>query len=229
MSKGKVFIVIISVIIFFIGLGLIAGGGALLWSNSFLRDAEGYYSTKTMDIERDSYAVTTYPAHINFGPDWVFDWSELVKVKLKATDNKGKGVFVGIAEENKLLGYLSGVDRDEITKFDMDYPFGSTEIEYRKFPGSAPNEAPTQQDFWTTSAAGSGEQVLRWGIEEGRYSIAIMNQDGSRGLDISGSIGVKIPMIKGLGIGLLIGGLVVLLFSFALVYVAVSRSRVAEE
>lgn len=229
MSKGKVFIVIVSVVIFFIGLGLVAGGGALLWSNSFLRDAEGYYSTKTVDIERDSHAITTYPADIDFGPNWVFDWSELVKVKLKATDNKGQGVFIGIAEEDNLMNYLNGVDYDEITKFDMDYPFGSTEIEYREFPGGAPDEAPAKKGFWTSSASGSGEKVLRWGIEEGTYSIAIMNEDGSRGLDISGSIGVKIPMINGLGVGLLIGGLVVLLFSFALVYIAVTRSRVSEE
>lgn len=229
MSAGKVFLVIASVLIFFVGLGLIVGGGALMWSNNFLKDSEGYYSTRTVDIERDSYGITTYPAHINFGPDWVFNWSDLVKVKLTASDNKGKGTFIGIAEEDKLMGYLTGVAYDEITKFDMDYPFGSTKIDYREFPGEAPDEVPENKDFWSASTTGGGKQVLRWGIEEGTYSIAIMNQDASRGLDISGSIGVKIPVMGGLGIGLAVAGLVALLLSFFLVYLAVSRSRVSED
>lgn len=229
MSAGKVFLIIVSVLIFFIGVGLIVGGGALMWSNNFLRDSEGYYSTKTVDIERDSYGITTYPAHINFGPGWVFNWSDLVKVKLTASDNKGKGTFIGIAEEEKLMDYLSGVAYDEITKFDMDYPFGSTKIEYREFPGEAPDGVPRNKDFWAASKAGGGKQVLRWGIEEGTYSIAVMNQDASRGLDISGSIGVKIPVMGGLGIILAVGGLVVLLLSFFLIYLTVSRSRISED
>ncbi len=41
-----------------------------------------------------------------------------------------------------------------------------------------------------------------------------MNHDASRGLDIDGEIGVKVPMIKGIGIGLVVGGLVFILFAF---------------
>lgn len=87
MNVGKIFSVAVSVIVLLIGLGLVAGGGALLWSNTFLRDSEGYYSTRTINIDRDLYGVTTYPARIEFGPTWLFDWSQLVKVKLKATSS----------------------------------------------------------------------------------------------------------------------------------------------
>ncbi len=225
MSGGRIVLVIVSVFILLIGLGLVAGGGALMWSNTFLRDAEGYYTTRTMDIERNSYGVTTYPARIEFGPTWFFDWSNLVKVKLTASNNRVKKTFIGIAEESDLLGYLNGVAYDEIRELNINNPFGSPSISYREFPGDAPSEPPTEKNFWTTSTVGSGTQVLRWGVEEGRYSIALMNHDASRGLDISGEIGVKVPMIKGIGIGLVAGGLVFILFAFFMVYLVTTRSR----
>jgi hypothetical protein len=225
MSGGRIFLVIVSVLILLVGLGLIAGGGALLWSNAFLRDAEGYYSTRTIDIERNSYGVTTYPARIEFGPTWFFDWSNLVKVKITASNNRVKKTFIGIAEENDLLNYLSGVAYDEIRELNINKPFGSPRISYREFPGDAPAGPPTEENIWTASTVGSGNQVLRWGLEEGRYSVAIMNHDASRGLDISGKIGVKVPMVRGIGIGLLAGGLVLIVFSFLMVYLVVTRNR----
>lgn len=153
----------------------------------------------------------------------------MVKIKLTAFDNKGQGIFIGIVEDEELMNYLNGVAYDEITRFDMDSPFGSTEIKYRKFPGGPLDTVPAEKDFWRASKRGTGRQVLGWDIEEGRYLIAIMNQDGSRGMDFRGSIGVKIPMMSGLGIGLAIGGFIVLLFSFLLVYLAISRASISEE
>lgn len=225
MSGGKIVLVIVSVLILLIGLGLIAGGGALLWSNTFLRDAEGFYTTRTIDIERNSYGVTTYPAHIEFGPVWFFDWSNLVEVKLTATNNRVKKTFIGIAEERDLLGYFSDVAYDEIRELHVNNPFGRPRISYQEFPGEAPGEPPTEKDFWTASTVGGGTQVLRWGLEEGRYSLALMNHDASRGLDIDGEIGVKVPMVKGIGIGLVAGGLVFILFAFVLVYFVATSSR----
>ena len=218
MNIGKIFSVSVSVIVLLIGLGLIAGGGALLWSNTFMRDSEGYYSTRTINIERDSYGVTTYPARIEFGPAWLFDWPRLVKVKLKATSNKDSGVFIGVAEEDDLFNYLNGVTYDEIRDLDINRPFRPPRINYREFSGGALESPPGKEEFWTASVAGEGAQVLRWGVEEGRYSLALMNQDGARGIDIDGKIGVKVPIIDGIGIGLLIGGLIFILFSFVLVF-----------
>lgn len=54
-----------------------------------------------------------------------------------------------------------------------------------------------------------------------------MNQDGSFGLDISGSIGVKIPMVSGLSIGLLIGGLLLVIMAFLGVYFTVTRASLS--
>ncbi len=217
MSGGKIFSVTVSVIVLLIGLGLIAGGGALLWSNTFLRDSEGYYSTRTINIERDSYGVTTYPARIELGPAWLFDWPQLVKVKINARSNNSSAVFIGVAEEDDLDNYLDGVAYDEIRELDINRPFRPPRIEYREFSGGGLDTLPVDVGFWSSSTAGEGTQVLEWGIEEGRYSLVLMNQDGSRGIDIDGKIGVKVPITGGIGIGLFIAGFVLIAFAFLLV------------
>jgi len=218
MSGGEIFLIAVSVIVLLIGLGLIAGGGALLWSNTFLRDSEGYYSSRTINIERDSYGVTTYPARIEFGPAWLFDWSQLLQVKLEATSNRDSGVFIGVAGEDDINKYLDGVAYDEIRELDINRPFRPPRMNYREFSGGELDTPPVKEGFWRASAAGEGIQVLEWGVEEGRYSLVLMNQDGSRGIDVDGKIGVKVPIIGGIGIGIFIAGLVLILFAFLLVF-----------
>jgi len=218
MSAGKIFSVTVSVIVLLVGLGLVAGGGALLWSNTFLQDSEGYYSTRTVNIERNSYGVTTYPARIEFGPAWLLDWPRLVKVKINAKSNNSSGVFIGVAREDDINNYLDDVAYDEIRELDINRPFRPPRIDYREFSGGGLDTTPAEEEFWMASAAGEGNQVLEWGIEEGRYSLVLMNQDGSRGIDIDGKIGVKVPIIGGIGIGLFVAGLVLVLFAFLLVF-----------
>ncbi|GAG67549.1 unnamed protein product, partial [marine sediment metagenome] len=80
------------------------------------------------------------------------------------------------------------------------------------------------QTFWTASAHGAGTQTLEWGIEPGSYSFVLMNDDGSRGLNLSTLVGVKVPPILwGVSVGLLVGGIVVLVIAALMIYLAVRR------
>lgn len=225
MSGGRIAGVIISVLVLLVGLGLLAGGGAVTWVDTFLRDGEGFYNTRTLDIDRDAYAVTSYPARIEFGPAWIFDWPNMVEVKVSASNNGDEEVFIGIGKDDELLEYLNGVEYDEITELNMDYPFNPTRIEYRNFPGDSAPALPADQDFWSASDYGEGSQELRWGLEEGRYSLALMNKDASRGIDVTGKLGVKVPSLKWIGIGLLIGGFILVILSLLLIYGAIVGSR----
>lgn len=225
MSRGKIFLVAVFALVFLIGVGLIIGGGSILWANIFMEDAEGFYTTKKVDVNRSSYAITSEPAEIEIEHIWVLDWLKSVEVKITAENNKDKGVFVGIVEEKDLKSYLSGVDHDRIEELDLHHPVGKPEVEYENFPGTSSPNPPTGEDFWTASASGSGEQVLRWSLEEGTYGTVLMNADGSRGIDISASIGAKVPIASGIGLGLAIAGLVLILITLLLTYVTVTRSR----
>jgi len=225
MNLGKIFLIVISVLILLAGLASMIGGGALTWSNYFLKDDDGFYSSKAADINRDSFAITTSPADIELDPHWVLNWVEKVKVKFTATNKtEGKETFIGIAKEETLSDYLGDSDYDEIEEFRTKNLSSEPQISYKRHSGnSAPETPPTSLKSWTASAHGDGQQVLEWRLEEGTYSMVLMNADGSRGLKFSGSVGVKIPVIPGLGLGLLIGGLFLIALAFLGVYATVTR------
>ena len=221
----KISSLILSVLIFFAGLALIFGGGTLIWSNSYIKDEEGFYSSKTVQIKNDSYAVTTVPAKIEFGPDWSPQWLDLIKVKIKAENNKNEKTFIGIASEEKISSYLEDVKYAQIEEFRLPHPWSKPKISYTVNSGNNEPDPPNNEQIWTASTSGTGNQLLTWGLKEGNYSFVLMNEDASSGIDINGSIGIKIPMIKGIGIWLLAGGLFLLLLSFVFVYITTRRVK----
>lgn len=227
MSKGKIFLVGLYALVLLVGVGLIISGGSILWAETFMEDSDGFYMTRKVDVERNSYAVTSYPAEIDIEHlGGVVGWVESIEVKLTAENNKDKGAFVGIAQEDDLQNYLSGVQHDQIDELDLNHPIGEPEVSYKNFPGNSSPAAPTEEDFWAAHSTGTGEQILKWGVEEGEYSVVLMNQDGSSGIDISASVGANFPIASGLGLWLFVAGLVVALLSFIFFYVTVSRSEV---
>lgn len=227
MGKGKIFLACLYALVLLVGVGLIISGGSILWANTFMEDSEGFYTSRSVEVQRDSYAITSYPAEIDVKHlGGLLGWVESVEVKLEAENNSDKGVFVGIAPEKDLKNYLNGVEHDQIDELDLNHPIGNPEITYKNFSGTSSPGAPTDKDFWEASASGSGEQILRWGIESGTYSVALMNQDGTSGIDITASIGADVPIASGLGFWLTIAGLALALLSFLFLYVTIRRSDI---
>lgn len=221
MSAGKIVLLVFGIIVLLLSVGLVLGGGALLWANSALTDDEGFYTTRFVRVDRDSNAIVTEPADIDLGAAWIWDWSNLVTFKVKGyNDDPSKQIFMGIAEESDLDTYLYDVEYDEITEFSI-HPY---EIDYRYHPGSSRPTAPSSQTFWTSSAHGPGTQSVEWTLETGTYSLVLMNDDGSAGLDLRVAVGAKVPLIFGTGVGFLIGGIVGLIIGFLMVFLAVRRT-----
>ncbi len=226
MSHGKIFLLVVSALVVLIGVGLFLGGGSILWANVFMKDADGFYTTRKVEVERDSYAITSEPAEVEVDSLRVLNWLESIEVRITAENNHDKGVFVGIAPEDDLQSYLNGVEHDQVVDLDLNHPIGIPKISYEEFSGNNSPEEPTGEEFWAASASGSGEQVLRWKLEEGTYATALMNADGSRGVDVTASIGAKVPVLNGLALWLTIAGLVVILLAFVSTYLIVTRSRI---
>mgnify|MGYP006279298717 FL=1 len=226
MSKGRLFLIALYALVLLVGVGLIIGGGSILWANTFMKDADGFYTTRSVEVQRDSHAITSYPADIDIDSLPVLNWLKSIEVKVTANNNQDKGVFVGIAPEDDLKNYLSGVHHDQIDEMDLNHPIGKPKIEYKNFPGTSTPASPTDKDFWEASSSGTGEQILKWGIESGTYSVVLMNQDGSSGIDLNASVGANVPIASGIGLGLTVAGLILILLSFFLLYVTVTRSRI---
>jgi hypothetical protein len=202
----------------------------LTWAEKALRDSEGFYTTPVIQLEKDSYAIVTKPANINLrdGREWISwgrrcDPSDFVTLKMEGySSNPSTQIFLAIAEVSDIETYLHDVKYDEVTDFRIRRP----SLEYTDHSGTSKPEAPTTQTFWTASAYGEGTQTLEWGIEEGTYSLVLMNDDGSQGLDLAVSIGVKVPsVVEWIGVAILVVGLVLLGVAVLMIYLAVRRPK----
>ena len=221
MSAGKVILLIFGIIVLLVSIGLIIAGSGVLWANSALTDDEGYYTTKTLQIYKDSYAVVSEPAEVDLGSAWAWDWGRLVTFKVKASNNDSlKDVFLGVADEGALQGYLRDVEYDEVIDFEID----PDRLTYQNHPGSSEPAAPATSVIWSESAYGPGTQTLEWELESGTWVLVLMNGDGSAGIDMSVVVGAKVPWLLGVGIGLLVGGVVALGIGVLMVFFAVRRA-----
>jgi hypothetical protein len=192
---------------------LLLAGGGLLWAvDSHTNDA-GYFATSSHRYATPTRALATQDLDVG---DAVFGSHRLASINVRPD----KDVFIGVADRDKVDAYLAGVEHDEISDVDFD-PF---KLSYERRTGSHAPAAPASQDFWVASATGG--KPLSWQVRKGHWSVVMMNADGSPGVDAGAKVEVKVPFLRKLAVGLLIGGGVFGLLGGALLTVA-ARSRVA--
>ena len=204
-----------------LAVGFIAAGALLLWGDS-QKDDQGYLSTGKDRYAASTYALATDNLDIDLdGAGWVMDRDDLGNVRLSVESSDAKPVFVGIARTSDVSDYLRSTAYTSVT--DVDYsPFHAS---YREHGGDRRPALPADQDFWAASAQGSGTQTVAWDLEDGDWSIVVMNADGSRGVDTEISAGAKVPFLGTLGWVSLGGALVLLIIAVTLVYLGVRTPR----
>jgi uncharacterized membrane protein len=228
MSAGKIILLIFGVIGLLISISLLLGGGAILIADNIIKDNDGFYTTKTINLDRDSYAVVTGPTDIDFDVGWnsglLWDLGDLVTFKIEGSnEDSSDSIFIGIARESDIEDYLDDVEYDEIRRLHTN----RLDIDYRNHSGDAAPEAPTTQTFWEESTYGTGTQTLKWELEEGSHALVIMNTDGSVGIDANMVFGAKVPLLLGIGIGILVAGIIGLSISILFIVLAARRSVAA--
>ena len=107
------------------------------------------------------------------------------KVRLQASSRDGQPVFAGIARTSDVNAYLRGTAHSTLTDLEVD-PFVPS---YRTTPGTRTPARPGAQDFWVASAEGTGTRTLNWDVEDGDYSVVLMNADGSPRVDARSASG----------------------------------------
>ncbi|HWT24072.1 MAG TPA: hypothetical protein VN213_11250, partial [Solirubrobacteraceae bacterium] len=182
-----------------LAVGLLAAGGVLLWADS-RKDEQGYFSTGTDRFSTGTYALATEELDVDADvPGWLLDRDRYGQVRLRVTSNDGKPVFVGIAPTRDVERYLDRTAHTTVT--DLDYaPFHA---DYRDHAGARPSTPPSRQAFWTASAQGTDTQTVRWDVEQGSWTVVVMNADGSAGVDAGISAGAKVPFLAPVGWGVL--------------------------
>jgi hypothetical protein len=219
-TAGRVILIVLGGIGVLFGLALMAGGGFLLWADRTQRE-DGYLTTPSERFATPTYALTRTRLEVDTnGEGWVLNETWFGKVRIRGESSAGKTLFIGIGPQADVAKYLGSVAHADVQDLDFD-PFRVT---YLPVTGGAPQTPPTEQSFWAASASGVGTQTLTWKVRDGDWSVVLMNADGSRGVVADIDLGAKLSFLLWVAIGLLLGGVLAVGGSTALIVLA-ARTR----
>lgn len=196
-------------------IGLLAAGGALGAAQLWHRNEDGYF-----DITIDKLDTSTPVVMVNEmslashegTPGWLINSLEAdVRLRITGTDD-GRATFVGIALDDDVDNYLSGVAHAKVAKL-VD---GIVPV-YQFEEGSDDIPAPLEQNFWVASASGAGTQDLVWRATQGNWSIVVMNADGSPGVSAEVNAGLKVASLGRLTVAVALVGAAMAAASIALI------------
>jgi hypothetical protein len=209
-TPGRVIAVVAGSLLALVALGLLGGGGTLLWATHALRQ-DGYVTTGTATYSTSGYALTT--ERVNLGWDLLLPGlvgDVRIRVTAVSTD---KPVFVAIGPTDRVSAYLSGTAYTTVSGTGAG---GLTVQEGTRTP--AP---PGAAGIWVAKATGSGTQVLRWTAQQGDWTAVAMNADGSAGVSVRADAGVSAPGLARLAAELITGGIIACALAAALIWVPV--------
>jgi hypothetical protein len=201
-----------------VSFGLTGGGVALLIADETARDDAGFLMSDREHVASDTYAVATgnLEVHAN-GPADVLPDALLGDIKVSVSSDTP--VFVGIAATEDVEQYLSAVRHETVVDLTM-LP------DYLLSEGGAPTSAPATRDFWAAQSSGAGDQSLRFELENGDWTVVLMNTDATAGIDADVAAGAEVPALEWLvPLLLAVGGTGLLVSSAALLLLVRGASR----
>ncbi len=218
MSGRRILFLVLGSLGTLVGLFVIAVGVSALIASSLADD--GFLESNTQRLEGPRNALVSEDISAD-GPSWLFAEDRLtLKITAESAD-PDRSIFVGVAPLNSLATYLDGVGHDVVSE--IDYP--DFDVLYAPVRGSRRPAPPGNQDFWVASAEGRGAQVVEWDIDEGNFSVAILNSDGTRPVAVDASVGVRLSFLTPLGIGALVVGVIFLVAGIVLIVFGARRGR----
>jgi predicted RND superfamily exporter protein len=193
-------------------LGLVVGAAAVVGAIAGFsedRDADDFFVSDGHRFERSSFAITSDGVGVLAdAPGWVADMlTDPVDVRVKGSSNNGSDLFLGIAASNDVEAYLAGVSYDEVD----DIEFEGRDIDYVHHEGASAPAVPGAETFWVAAVEGPGLQTLDWSVEQGEWSVVVMNADGLAGVDTSLVLGAGISNIVAVMWGVLAFGVISML------------------
>lgn len=202
-------------------VALLALGVLSLWADGEKDDA-GYLSTHSERFGAGTRALASENMDINLdGAESFVDSTDLGDVRLEVAPRNGKPVFLGIARTADVSAYLRNVAHTAVTDIDSD-PFRA---DYQRLGGERKPAAPADAGIWAASSHGSGVQSLNWEVQDGDWSVVVMNDDGSPGVYADISAGAKLPFLDELGWTAIGSGTAVFLAAIGLIVLSVRPPR----
>lgn len=212
-----------------IGLPMVLAGSAILLVVPIFTDSQGYFMTSSVNVGNfDGYAAVRYDIPLDQVQVGIgIDPSQFVTLKMNAWDSSNGDVLAGLllTEQANLL--LASVSYIQITnlQFFEGFEFGSrpaTSIEMKPTLNTTPWAAPDPSSVnWLKKETG---QTFTWAptldaLSGGSIAVVIMHANydtfvspSTSQVDISFSVGARIPIVGAIGwILVIVGGLFTLL------------------
>jgi hypothetical protein len=127
-----------------------------------------------------------------------------------ATASEGE-IFIGIAHEVDVSGYLDDVEHDQIDRFEVPW---SPQLQRSPGEAIAPPALPGGLDWWYDQASGQGRQSVAVELAEEPLELVIMNAEGEAPLEVDVELGLEIEnlflttlLLVGVGVLLLLIGI----------------------
>jgi hypothetical protein len=199
------------------------GGVGLAVADATLRDDAGYLMSADESFTTDTYAIISDSLEVHVdAPATLLPNRVLGDAKLTATPQDAP-VFVGIASTSDVERYLDGVQHDTLIEM-TERPV------YRTTDGTAPGTTPSSLDIWVAKSSGTGTQEIAWPVQNGDWTVVVMNADSSRGIQVDMAAGAELPALDWvIGVLLTLAGTgliaAVLLIAIPIRDVAIERSR----
>ncbi|MET4059292.1 hypothetical protein ABIB35_000823 [Arthrobacter sp. UYP6] len=218
MRTGKIIMLVVGSLLILIGLGLAAGAAAVGVLNARQGDNR-FFSVPEETYAVDSYALTVPEIEVDQGVTSADEVATL-RVQGVATD-AGQELFLGIGPRSAVDRYLLDVQHSELQRVNFS-PFRAYYLEMEGSDSPAP---PGEQDFWAVTSSGSGQQSLEWNLDQGDWTVVVMNADGSRPVAADLQMGVRSDFLQPVTWALLISSIVFLVAGIALVVIGASGLR----
>src|ERR671915_2088229 len=179
-SRGaRIALIVTGAITGLLAAGLLAVGGVALWGESE-KDGDGYLTTDSHRLAAGTHALASESLDVDLdGAGWLMDREDFGDVRLEVAPQGDEPLFVGVAPTDQVSRYLGGVAHTSVSDVDS-WPFEASYDESR-VAGDRRPAPPGEQRIWAASVQGAGTQTLKWDVEDGDWSVVVMNADGSRG------------------------------------------------
>ena len=216
-SAGRIALLTLAVASLLGGATALAGGGALIAVDNSWRD-DGYLTSDTARLTTGGHAIASEGIELGgHDEDWV-----LGRARVRVTTDGSTPVFVGVARAADAEAYLANVEHSTVT--DIDDPAAT----YDHHAGGPPAVNPADSDIWVDQSTGTGTQSIDWSLDDqpGRWTVVVMNADGTAGIDADADVGATVPVLVEATTGLIVvGALFVLVGAGTLVGLRVTGRR----
>ncbi len=218
-SAGRVLAVVLGALLFLLGGGLLTAGLTLGLADNALRE-DGYLMTSTTSVSTPGAAVVSPSIRLESFGGALGDL--LGDARVTGNAGAGQDVFIGVASTSDVSAYLADAGYSRWVDAPADSWSGGPPT-YRYHQGGPLPTAPTDTPIWVASSSGPGSQSLTWPVEDGRWTIVVANPDGGRGVAADVAVGASLPALGWLWGSLAVSGLVLLLLSGVVLFLALRR------